>query len=790
MSTSQNFVMRNRAPRVQIDCDVKLCSTQKNVQLPCAMGPTAQFTVPNTLTGATPLADIDGKSRAEKEIPHSHDTARDALRRAEGAQAEPYDKNDSVLAELKKTHVPERANGGAILSGAGRRGHVPPEDRMDDIPVPCSGRPEKALVGTDRNRTHATPRQSAKLADGGVHAGEVAGGCTERDPEALMSSTKRRPSASQSPFGTVSTSRPDRDSLNRPRLRMAVFGDFSGRAARGLRAVGADLAARPPILLDVDTVEDVIASFATTLTLPIGKDGARIEVTLNELDDLHPDELYDSVEIFEALSGLRQQLGTGTMAERAVAQLKGWSETYGKPVQLPRRSAATSVPPNLKLSDFQALIGDTSGELTQASPAEDLIARIVGPHVLKAPDVGAEAMKQSVDEALSTAMRLLLHHPDFQVVESQWRALDLMARRIETGSDVEIVLYDISAEELAMDLAAQEDLSESGIFRLLTEALESEAGTGGFSALLGLYTLEETPPHAELLARIGQVAAHVDAPFFAAMTPAYLETAKADRHPLVIQAWDALRALPEAAYLGLATPRFLLRQPYGSKSEPCSSFNFEEFTPQEGLSGMLWANPVVLVAILLAATRMKDGKAMDLGSVMSLDDMPFHFFTDRYGDQIALPCTERNLTSDPAQHTLARGFMPVFWVKGRNEVRLGSFRALSGDMIAGPWSDTALTGKPAPSASTLEMDVAAGAAASGGAPDDETTGGESDLDDLPAGLDEEGDPGSGDMDPDTPPFDDDSDLDALLADFDDTPSDDDEDDGEMDPELAALLEGL
>ena len=32
-------------------------------------------------------------------------------------------------------------------------------------------------------------------------------------------------------------------------------------------------------------------------------------------------------------------------------------------------------------------------------------------------------------------------------------------------------------------------------------------------------------------------------------------------------------------------PRFMLRNPYGEKSDPIDKFDFEEFTPNEGLRG-------------------------------------------------------------------------------------------------------------------------------------------------------------------------------------------------------------
>ncbi len=569
----------------------------------------------------------------------------------------------------------------------------------------------------------------------------------------------------------------------RKRFRMAVFGDFTGRSANGVIETGKALANRRPVLLDVDTIEDVIEGFATTLILPIGKDDAGIEVKLGSLDDLHPDELYDNVEMFQSLSALKQRLGTGSMVERASEELRGWAESFGKKVKLPKRSGATAVPADRRLSDFQALIGDTKGRLRQASPAEDLIARVVGPHIVAAPDPGVQALQAAVDDAIGSAMRLILHHPEFQAVEAQWRSLDLLARSIETDETLEIVLFDVSAEEIATDLAASDDLSESGLFALLRDAVATGegAGAGGFSALFGLYTFEETPPHAELLGRVAKVAAHVDAPFFTAISPAFLDRAEGVHHPLVSRAWERLRALPEAAYLGVATPRFMLRRPYGAKSDPVHAFKFEEFSNQEGLSGMLWANPVVLIAILLAQTYSNDGAEMSLGSVMSLGDIPYHLVIDRYGDQVALPCTERNLTTSKVEIVGRRGFMPVVSIKGRDEIRLASFYALGGQPIAGPWGRPALQdalesapgaakqGRPKPlqPVITLEEEI----------PVPEKPEPEPDEEEEPEADDEN-----------------DTSLDDLLASFDEDGEDGDEDEGAddemMDAELAALLEDL
>ncbi len=554
-------------------------------------------------------------------------------------------------------------------------------------------------------------------------------------------------------YGRIGAERPEPARLNRRRFRLAILGDFSGRAARGQMETGDALAARKPILLDPDTAEDVIEGFATDLVLPIGKDGAGVAVKLGGLDDLHPDELYENVELFGELNGLRGQLASGATAENAARNLRAWGEKHGQyvaPAKL--TSSGNAVPADCKLSDFQKLIGDTGATLAQVSPLDDLMARIVGPHIRAIPDADAMAMKGAVDQALSAAMRLILHHPEFQMVESQWRSVDLIARSIETDDTLDVMLYDVSAAEIAADLAASQDLEQSGFARLLTEEpLDEENGRGGYSALIGLYTFEETPPHAELLGRIARVAAHVDAPFFAAITPAFLDTPKEDRHKLVREAWETLRAMPEAGHLGLVSPRFLLRRPYGAKSEPIYEFEFEEFTMAEGLKGMLWANPVVLVAILLAKSFRENGASMSLGSIMSLGDIPFHYVNDRYGDQVALPCTERNLTLDKIEMAVTRGIMSVAAIKGRDEIRLTSFGSVAGGEILGPW-----TGAPPPKPSPPKPEPAAKSTEV--VDSDDETGDDIDLDDLLAGYSDDTDDG-GEID------DTDAELAALLGDL-------------------------
>jgi type VI secretion system protein ImpB len=64
MSSSQKFIARNRAPRVQIEYDVELYGAQKKVQLPFVMGVLAD------LSGkpADPLAPVADRKFLEVDV--------------------------------------------------------------------------------------------------------------------------------------------------------------------------------------------------------------------------------------------------------------------------------------------------------------------------------------------------------------------------------------------------------------------------------------------------------------------------------------------------------------------------------------------------------------------------------------------------------------------------------------------------------------------------------------------------------------------------------------------------
>ncbi|MGA9573022.1 MAG: type VI secretion system contractile sheath large subunit [Lysobacterales bacterium] len=598
-------------------------------------------------------------------------------------------------------------------------------------------------------------------------------------------------------FGQLDTPAPEWAG-KRP-VRIVLMGDFSAGAAAGRLEKGDDLARRKLLPVDFDSLEDVLARLEVRLALPLGENGGVELEFSNDLDDFHPDELYDNVEVFEELYNLSGRLSNASTA----AEVQSWSADGNKRVSRMgrHRSRGGSPAADAKLSDFASLAGEEPEVDTDVS-VDDLVRSIVGPFVEPADSPNVGRLTKSVDEALSDAMRAVLHNSEFQNLESLWRGLDMLVHRLDTGPRLQLLLLDMSAEEFAADLSSVDDLAESGLYSLLVDK-PSQEENGGMSMICGLYQFEASPPHIELLGRMAKIAAHAGASFVTSMASDTLMDRKVEPHPLVAKGIEELRSMPGASRLVLLTPRFMLRYPYGSKSDPISAFEFEEFTASNGLRGMLWGHPAILAACALAGANGKN---------LSIGDLPFYYMVDGHGDQIALPCTERLINTDKATQLSQYGICAVMAFKGQPEVRLAGLDAVNGDAI-----ELQMSAKPAP-----QVAVSAKAAASAGTgkseddgdldPDDMDTdgssdddlddlmagfdddGGDDDLDDLMAGLDDDDDDGDGDLDDlmaglDDDDDDGDSDLDDLLAGFGDD-DDDDMDDDEMDPDLAELLNSL
>jgi predicted component of type VI protein secretion system len=148
--------------------------------------------------------------------------------------------------------------------------------------------------------------------------------------------------------------------------------------------------------------------------------------------------------------------------------------------------------------------------------------------------------------------------------------------------------------------------------------------------------------------------------------------------------------MPQARYLALAAPRFLLRLPYGEETVPTEEFPFEEVSMEES-SGprhedFLWGNPALACACLLGQNFSRHGWEMRPGQVRQIDGIPLYLYKHR-GEAKQLPTAEAWLGERAAEAMLEDGVLPLLTVKNRDAIVLFDVRSLAAgdEPLAGAW---------------------------------------------------------------------------------------------------------
>lgn len=469
-------------------------------------------------------------------------------------------------------------------------------------------------------------------------------------------------------------------------FRILLMGDLTGRCGRGDRSQGP--AQWRLHRIDRDNLDEVMARLNVELALPLrGLDAPPVTVRFAELDDFHPDRLYERLEIFRELRERR--------SKPAVARPSPASREPVSGEEL-ASAALRQTPGNL----LDQILDNTGGEVreTAAAPRTEwdrYLSELVRPHLVPDDDREAVDRNRSLDEIAGELMRAILHYPDFQNLEALWRGIAFLTSRLETGEELQLFLLDVTKEEVAADLCGSE-IRGSGLSSLLVENSVNTPGAPPWALLAGLYTFANSREDVALLARLSQVAAAAGAPFIGGASETIVGCDSLAANPDPDQwrsgtdaealTWLALRRLSTSPYIGLVLPRFLLRLPYGAAAEPLDSFDFEEALLPPQHEEYLWGNPALAAVSLLGQTFSEVGWGMKPGAIQDIKDLPLHVFRWE-GEARATPCAEALLTYEAAELLMAWGLMPLVSFKDRDMARLARFQSVADPPagLAGRW---------------------------------------------------------------------------------------------------------
>jgi type VI secretion system protein ImpC len=379
-------------------------------------------------------------------------------------------------------------------------------------------------------------------------------------------------------------------------FRILVLGDF-----------GAAAAPARPVLVDRDNLEQVMKRLDVRLELP----GAGT-LRFNELDDFHPDRLYQSLDLFK---GLRE--------------MRAYAED-------PEFRTSTPQPPGVSLLD-EIVDAGAAVAARKKDPLQEYLQDVVAPYIVPLDPKKGDRIAQ-VDAATSEAMRALLHDRRFQALEAAWRALDFLVRR----TDAKVRALHLPKEKLAADL--------------LYRALRDDPA----DLIAANYSFGPGNEDIEMLGRVALLASTANSPMIARADAALLGDAQE------LAAWSELQKIPEARYIGLALPGFLLRLPYGKETSPIDAFAFEEATPELKHSEYLWGNPAFACAYLAAEAPELD-----------IENLPAHVYK-KDGETVMKPCAEVLMTESEAEALIDRGLIPLLSMRDSDRVHVAGLRSING----------------------------------------------------------------------------------------------------------------
>ena len=468
-------------------------------------------------------------------------------------------------------------------------------------------------------------------------------------------------------------------------FRILVLGDLDGRTSRNLTQ---PLAGRRPVPVDLDNFEEFLKKLRAEVQLSNAVAPTRI--AMSELDDFHPDHLFAQMELFTALRKTRSELLNPATFAAAAAEVRAWGGS-NLPAATTVASAVTH-PPTARESDagtIERLLGHApTSPLPASNVADELIRKIVAPHIVAAPSADRPALVAAVDAAAGELMRGVLHDPAFQALESTWRGIDFLIHRLEIGEALQVYVLNVSRSELAADLMASEDLRQSALFKILVEATVQSPGAEPWALVLGLYNFGQSQEDVALLGRMAKLAQAAGAPFVAAAGAGLMQTALQNPEQLESsKEWLALRASATGAFLGLAGSRFLLRLPYGKSTDAISAFDFTEVSDPLKTETYLWGNPALAVGTLLGQMFTESGWEMNPADGSKLDGLPVHSWKDGTETRMT-PCAETWLKDAQAERLIEHGIMPFQSIQGLDAIRLARVQSIHQPLSAlvGRWT--------------------------------------------------------------------------------------------------------
>ncbi|MFC3032158.1 type VI secretion system contractile sheath large subunit [Pseudoalteromonas fenneropenaei] len=280
-----------------------------------------------------------------------------------------------------------------------------------------------------------------------------------------------------------------------------------------------------------------------------------------------------------------------------------------------------------------------------------------------------------VDKIISAQLDAILHHKEFQQVESAWRSLRYLITRTPNNANVKIEMLDVNKETLREDFEEAPDTTQSALYKHVYTAEYDTPGGEPISTMVSNFEFDCSATDISLLQEISRVSAAAHCPFLGTVGAKFFlkdnleEVAKIQDLASYMERaeflrWKNFRESEDSRYVGLAFPRFLMRLPYGDMN-PIRNFNYQEDVSSADHENYLWGNATFAFAANIIRSFHNHGWAVNIRGPQSggrVDNLPLHSFEAGRGSETKIP-TEVLISETKELEFANQGFIPLSYYK-------------------------------------------------------------------------------------------------------------------------------
>lgn len=293
---------------------------------------------------------------------------------------------------------------------------------------------------------------------------------------------------------------------------------------------------------------------------------------------------------------------------------------------------------------------------------------LAGTNVVAGDVIGTiGSMIAALDAKLSEQVNVIIHHPEFQALESAWRGLHHLVMNTESDKEMKIRVMNVSKDELRRMFGSYRGAAwdQSPLFKRVYEAEFGQLGGEPLGCMVGDYYFSHSKTDVDVLEGMAKIASAAHCPFVSGTSPNLFgfDTWEEITKPRDLGsifgtpeygAWRSLRAKEDTRYVALTMPRVLARAPYGANSEPVDEFNFEETTGGDH-DNYSWMNAAYAMAVRINSAFKDYGWCTRIRGVQSggtVENLPTAMFPTDEGST-AVKCPTEVAISDRREGELS-----------------------------------------------------------------------------------------------------------------------------------------